>query len=209
MLLTFSSHHQLIVCTIRKRRTMLTVLTVDHKHYFADCYPKSDLKLWLEDIPCPCCGSRKDWRYCGFSPRYLMMEVADIRLVYLQRVYCRSCCRLSSSGSRRVPSTTHLVLPFDVVAGQCLTIDVQKAVHDQICEGRSQEQVASSFGVSRFMVKAILSRFRYILYRLSLMLAESDPEEDSQASFLDLVRRGFKRYGSLLFSVHVGMVPGT
>lgn len=181
---------------------MLTVLALDHKHYFTDDhYPIPDLKLWLQDIACPSCGGKQFWRCCGFSPRYLQVSAEDIRLVYLQRVYCRSCRRLSRSGSRYVASRTHVVLPFDVVFGQWLSVGAQKAVHDQVFRGVSQQQVAATHGLSRSMVHDILHRIQHVLSLLHLMLLESDSIARPLDSFLSILRRGLVRYGSLLFSV--------
>lgn len=93
------------------------------------------------------------------------------------------------------------MLPFDVVFGQWLSVGAQKAVHDQVFRGVSQQQVAATHGLSRSMVHDILHRIQHVLSLLHLMLLESDSIARPLDSFLSILRRGLVRYGSLLFSV--------
>lgn len=177
---------------------MLTIDGLDLKHYFTeDSQPHPQLILWLQSIRCPTCLAIGQWRLCGRSRRYFQEDQQPGRYVWLQRVYCRSCCR--QTPKRRVASRTHVVLPSDMWPRQWLSITAQKRIYDALGSGTSKRELARHYGVSRFMIARIWFRMTRLCLLIQMLLSVNDDPAEDFKPFSEWISRLYERLGTVLW----------
>lgn len=115
-------------------------------------------------LVCPCCGAPHDLHRHGVYERYLIVFVLG-KLVYqsipIIRVVCRSC------------STTHALLPADVVAYCQYSLSVLLSIFIQILLASvSVPQVAQRYELPVWSVYLVLRRYEWCQARIGLVLFE-------------------------------------